>query len=197
MAVYMDDFASGTTVDGNVFLNAGRAVLAGGGRDITITNNLFVNKHPSVHVDARGTLDWAAAMFRGPNSVLMTRLRAVHFTDPPYSLRYPILHSILDEDVSRPARIVIRDNISYGGQWLELKDGATDSLLATSHNWTDADPGFVSISGGDYRLRLDGPAIKAGYRPPEVAAIGLYQDAYRLGPPHRTKPIPGTLAGGK
>ena len=33
-----------------------------------------------------------------------------------------------------------------------------------SHNWVDEDPGFVDPDAGDYRLRLDAPAIDSGRR---------------------------------
>ena len=58
MAVYLDDAASGTTIYGNVFYQASRAAFIGGGRDNRVVNNIFVDCHPSVHVDAR-LLGWA------------------------------------------------------------------------------------------------------------------------------------------
>ncbi|MEO2046854.1 MAG: hypothetical protein ABGX16_09810 [Pirellulales bacterium] len=48
MAIYLDDWASGTTILGNLCVQAGRAVLIGGGRDNLVQNNLFVDCVPSM-----------------------------------------------------------------------------------------------------------------------------------------------------
>jgi hypothetical protein len=197
MSVYMDDFACETTVYGNVFVNGGRTVMVGGGRDILIENNLFIDGHPAVHVDARGKRAWAAACFDGPNSVLMTRLRAVRFAEPPYSIRYPHLATILQEAYGMPERNVIRHNISYGGIWRELQDGITDSLVSFEDNFVDADPGFVSAGDRDFRLRPDAPVFRSGFQRLETEKIGLYNDAYRMDIAPDRKRIPGGVAGGK
>jgi len=59
IGVYLDDFTSGTLVEGNVFQNAGRGVLVGGGRDNVIRNNLFVDGVAGVQLDSRGQ-SWVA-----------------------------------------------------------------------------------------------------------------------------------------
>ena len=64
MGMYMDDWASGFTVTGNIFYRAGRATLIGGGRDNIVENNLYVECTPSIHLDARG-LSWASYYFDG------------------------------------------------------------------------------------------------------------------------------------
>jgi hypothetical protein len=190
MSIYMDDFASGTTVFGNVFVNGGRSVMIGGGRDNLVENNLFVDCHPSIHVDARGR-GWAAFMVDGTNSVLYVRLKAVRHTEPPYSSHYPRLATILDEAFALPEGNVIRHNISYGGTWRELLDGVTDSLVTFQDNFVDTDPGFVSAVGRDFRLRPDAPAFQGGFQQLPVSKIGLYNDAYRRNIPHFRKDIPG------
>ena len=193
MSVYMDDFASGTTVYGNVFVNGGRTVMVGGGRDVRIENNLIIDGQPAVHVDARGKRDWAAAMFQGQNSVLMERLRAVHHKEPPYSLRYPHLVTVLDEDPTIPARISVRHNISYGGIWRELQDGVTDSLVQFEANFVEGDPGFVNAGKKDFRLRADAPALRDGFARLPLEKIGLYNDAYRPEKGRVTRTIPGMI----
>ncbi len=56
-AVYLDDFASGTEISGNLFERVA-GILVGGGRDNRIVNNLFREASPAVIIDARG-LTWA------------------------------------------------------------------------------------------------------------------------------------------
>jgi hypothetical protein len=168
--------------------------MVGGGRDILIENNLFLDCNPAVHVDARGLRDWAAAMFNGPNSILMMRLRAVNHTMPPYSTRYPLLAGILNENYVMPERNTIRNNISNGGIWRELQDGISDSLVSFQSNFVDGDPGFVSIERRDFRLRADARAFKAGFKLLPVGRIGLYRDAFRMKIPSRGMHIPGDTA---
>ena len=53
--VYLDDFASGVTVQGNIIRDIGScAVMIGGGRDHTIENNLFMNTFCGIRLDNRG-----------------------------------------------------------------------------------------------------------------------------------------------
>jgi len=193
MSVYLDDFASGTTVRGNVFVNGGRTVMIGGGRDNVVENNLFFNGRPAVHVDARGRRPWAAAMFDGENSVLRARLRAIHPDRPPYSLRHPSLRHILESDLAVPEGNIIRGNVSIGGIWRELQDDVTDSLVLFADNTVDKDPGFVSMKRKDYRLRGDAPVLRKGFEEIPTGKIGLVRDRYRPTLPVRALAIPGTV----
>jgi hypothetical protein len=193
MSVYMDDFASGTTVEGNVFVNGGRTVMIGGGRDNVVANNIIIDGRPAIHVDARGKRGWAAAMFDGENSVLRIRLRAVNPGEPPYSLRYPMLRHLLETDLTVPEGNIIRNNISTGGIWRELQDGVTDSLVRFADNTVDEDPGFVSMEKRDYRLRPDAPVFQKGFREIPTGKIGLIRDRYRAKLPDRAHAIPGTV----
>ena len=120
-AVYMDDFASGFTVTGNIFYRAGRAVQIGGGRDNLIANNLFVECVPAVHVDARG-LSWAANYFDGRFPWMFERFREMNAAEPPYSTRYPALKTILQDEPAKPKGNRIVHNVSWGGRWLDVYD---------------------------------------------------------------------------
>jgi len=122
-AVYLDDWASGTTIFGNVFYRAGRAAFIGGGRDNVVENNIFVECDPSVHVDARG-LGWAKYYFdkSNPNYVntLIDRMDAVNYSQPPYSEEYPELQTLYDDDPAIPKNNKIIRNLSYGGRFIDL-----------------------------------------------------------------------------
>jgi hypothetical protein len=193
MSVYLDDFASGATVRGNVFVNGGRTVMIGGGRENIVENNLFINGRPAVHVDARGKRGWAATMFDGENSVLRSRLRAVHPDQIPYRQHYPSLHRLLETDLTVPEGNIIRQNISVGGIWRELQDGVTDSIVCFSGNIIDKDPGFVSMKSGDYRLRDDAAVFKMGFERIPTEKIGLVRDRFRRSIPVRVQAIPGSV----
>lgn len=172
-AIYLDDCASGTTVYGNVCYRAGRGVLLGGGRDNTIENNIFVECEPAIHVDARG-LGWAKFWFDGRDSTLMDRLKAMKHTQPPYSIRYPNLPNILDDEPAVPKGNRIIRNIRVGGRWLELLNNLTDKIITIEDNFTEGDPHFLAPDKLDFRLRDDSPAFKLGFKQIPMRKIGLF-----------------------
>ncbi|MHB9030790.1 MAG: right-handed parallel beta-helix repeat-containing protein, partial [Candidatus Latescibacterota bacterium] len=142
MAVYLDDWSSGTTIFGNIFYKAGRAAFIGGGRDNTVENNIFVECAPSAHVDARG-LGWAKYYFDKSMDIyvntLFDRMDAMNFREPPYSAKYPELLALYGDDPAVPKNNRIIRNISYGGRWLDLYDGMDLSIVAVKDNLI-ADP---------------------------------------------------------
>ena len=172
MAVYLDDWMSGATIFGNIFYKAGRAVLIGGGRDNVVENNVFVDCHPAVHIDARG-LGWANYYFNGKETILFDRLKLVAHDQPPYSTRYPRLATILADEPAQAKGNRVARNIRVGGAWLELQDGLTDKTVEIRGNLTEGDPRFVDAAKADFRLRKDSPAWKLGFEAIPIERIGL------------------------
>jgi hypothetical protein len=138
MSVYLDDFASGATIFGNIFYEAGRAVFVGGGRDHIIENNIFVECSPSIFLDARGLVR-NTEFFDGRITTLMDRMKEMNYTAPPFSEKYPELLALYNDDPARPKYNRIRRNISVGGRWLDLYSGLDLSLLEIKNNLI-ADP---------------------------------------------------------
>jgi hypothetical protein len=171
MAVYLDDWSSGTLVYGNVCRQAGRAVLVGGGRDNTIENNIFIDCRPAIHVDARG-LGWAKYYFDGSNNTLFDRLKAVNHDKPPYSTKYPELARLLDDEPVMPKGNKIVRNICVGGKWLELQNGLTDKVILIQDNVVEAAPGFRDMDANDFRPKPGSPAHSAGFKPIPFKEIG-------------------------
>lgn len=173
-AIYLDDWASGTMVYGNVCHGARRGVLVGGGRDNTIENNIFVECGAGVHIDQRG-LGWAKYYFDGSTTTLFDRLEAVNGTQPPYSEKYPELGTLLeDEPVLAKGNVIVR-NISYkNGQWLELANELTPETeyLTIKDNYTGDEPGFVDADALNFRLKDDSPAYELGFKPIPWEKIG-------------------------
>jgi hypothetical protein len=160
MAVYLDDFASGTTVYGNVIANAYIGVMIGGGHDNHIENNIWVNcRSAAVHVDARG-LVWAKKCFDGKYPILFDRIKSVHYDRPPYSTRYPRLAKILEGNPAAPRGNRIRWNVCSGGRWTLFRDGMNEQKAGVSMNAIIRNPGFVDPTKGDYRLKANSPALK-------------------------------------
>jgi hypothetical protein len=140
MAAYLDDWASGFTIFGNVFYKAGRAAFIGGGRNNTVENNIFVDCAPSVHVDARG-LGWAKYYFDGTFTWLTDRMDDMNVRQPPYSTRYPELLRLYEDEPNVPKGNIIVRNVSYGGRWMDVYDfGAFDFSVVRIEDNLIADP---------------------------------------------------------
>ncbi len=180
MAVYLDDCYCGTTVFGNLFINAGRSIMLGGGRDNTIENNVFVDCNPSIHIDGRGK-GWASKYFvpKGEWSIF-ENLKAVPYDRPPYSTRYPHLANIMEDDPAAAKYDRVLRNVHLGkGKWIDWLDGLSEKTVECTGNWTAGDPGFVAAAKGDFGLKKDAPVLKQGFQPIPFGKIGLYSDEYR------------------
>ena len=186
MGIYLDDFMSGTTIQGNILCHAGRAAFLGGGRDNLVENNLFIACKASVHLDARGT-SWAADYFDGTYTVLFDAMAAMRYDKPPYSDRYPELPKLYDDDPAIPKNNIIRRNISFGGLWMEFRDQvritdvvhesnyvADDILCEQLRPELETDPYFLNIDGTDsyQRIEAGSPEIDAFERGGNVVAKG-------------------------
>jgi hypothetical protein len=171
IAVYLDDFTSGTIVYGNVFLRARAGVFIGGGRDNTVQNNLFIDCLTGVRADARG-LSWAKGYIDGTVPTLFDRLKAVAFDAPPYSVRYPTLANILDDEPGLPKGNLITSNVSLGGTWLELRDGLTDAVIGISRNYVPQAAEAGSLINSDLELARGSPAFQLGFKPIPFREIG-------------------------
>jgi hypothetical protein len=166
MGVYLDDWASGFTVTGNLFYRAGRATMIGGGRFNTVTRNIYAECTPSMHVDARG-LGWASYYFDGTTRELFDEMDSMKFNRPPYSTRYPGLLKMEDSTPAVPKYNIIEQNISYGGRGMDVYDYlAFDLSVVTIKDNVIGDPVLLrrrkdGEKGWDpYYLNID---MKEGY----------------------------------
>ncbi len=178
VAVYLDDFASGTTIFGNLFYRTRCAVLIGGGRNNLVANNIFVDCTPAVHVDARG-LTWSTNYFDGTTNILFDRLAAMNYTQPPYSERYPELLTMLDDEPAVPKDNRIVRNVYSRGRRLDLYHGLTEETVFCQDNLVEDDPGFVAPEQENFQLRDDSPAYQLGFQRIPMERIGLFRDDYR------------------
>jgi hypothetical protein len=172
MAVYLDDWASGTTVFGNIFYKAGRTVMIGGGRDNLVENNIIIDGSPAIHVDARG-MGWAKYYFDGSNNTLFERLDAIHPDKPPYKDRYPKLSQIREDDPALPKGNKIIRNISSAGKWVELHNTETEPLVYFQDNSVDVDIRFLVNKEDKIDIQYDSIKLPPGFRPIPIEEIGL------------------------
>lgn len=193
VGVYLDDQFSGTQIVGNIFYKVTRAAMVGGGRDCTIENNIFVDCRPAVHVDSRG-LGWAAP---GGSGMVKT-LKAMPYTGPLWSQRYPQLVKILDDDPMAPKGNIVARNICVGGRW-DAFDKKALPLITFRDNLLNQDPLFVDAAQLNFGLKDDSPALKLGFKPIPTNKIGVYQDELRASWPvrHTVRPSDHNIQGAK
>jgi hypothetical protein len=163
MGVYLDDCDCGDTIEGNVFFRAGRAIMIGGGRDNPVLNNLVVECPIGLHIDSRG-MTWS--QWNNPNEPswrLDAKAKAFNYTNPPWSVRYPRLASIMNEEPRQPLNNPIRRNVfvdcskkvcDFDGNVKKLLDKLeiADNLSVTTAGTTNrmdtsaAVKGFTNVS---------------------------------------------------
>jgi len=195
VGVYLDDTFCGTTIYGNIFYRVTQSTGICGGQDNTIENNVLVECSPAVYVDARG-MGWAKVYtVEGGEHRMYEKLRAVNFQNPPYSVRYPKLATILEGNPLVPEGNIIARNVCWGSRWDEIEAVARPYLIIED-NLVDEDPHFVDAEGLNFHLRDDSPAYALGFKRIPIEEIGLYQDELRASYPvqhtvRKSPPPPG------
>jgi Right handed beta helix region len=183
VGVYLDDMFGGTEIVGNVFHRVTRAAFIGGGRDVTIANNIFVDCTPALHIDARA-LGWAhdhSDMWIKEGREKGT-LSGIAYNQPPYRERYPRLVDILQDEPAAPKGNVVAGNVCVGGRWDDVNPSARP-FIAFEGNLIDPDPGLVDAVAGDFQLHDKSPAWQQGFERIPIQTIGLMQDQFRTSLP--------------
>jgi len=132
-AVYLDDCASGTIVDGNIIHRASRAIMIGGGRDNRILNNKIIDCDMGVKFDARG-LGWASFWFDGRDNTLFDRLKAMPFQTEPWRSRYPQLLTVSNDEPAKAKGNSAIGNEIWGGDWIRYYNKLTPSDIEQRDN---------------------------------------------------------------
>lgn len=127
-AIYFDDGVSGQTVYGNIFENVTAGVFVNGGRDCSITNNIFINVERKMiwysDIVRAGFLDnthWYACV-QDPDWTLWVNLRKMPYQGEIWSAHYPKLAAVttdasnIDDPnfVCNPAGALVENNITFG-----------------------------------------------------------------------------------
>ncbi|HOW63735.1 MAG TPA: right-handed parallel beta-helix repeat-containing protein [Candidatus Paceibacterota bacterium] len=201
MGVYLDDCDCGDTIEGNIFYRAGRAIMIGGGRDNPVLNNLVVDCPIGLHIDARG-MTWS--QWNNPNEPswrLEAKAVALDYTNPPWSLKYPRLASIMSDEPRQPLHNPVRRNVfvdcakkvcDFDGNVRKLLDKLeiTDNLAVNTTGATNRGPlsdrikGFKYLSGS-----MDAP-VALGFADVAAGDFSLDKNARLLKELPAFEPIP-------
>lgn len=194
--IYLDDLFSSARVEGNVFYQVLRPVFLGGGRDNVIENNLFIDCPKAVHIDARA-LGWCGPHADGRIKEAQEKgtIGGVRFKDPPFSVRYPKLLALLDDEPKKPKGNVVQRNIFWQGSgenlrrvaagqpvketWWDDIDPKIRVLVRVENNLINIDPKCVDSKNGNFQLSDDSPAWGIGFERIDFEKIGLYRDDRR------------------
>ena len=177
--LHIDALNGHMTVYGNVFHRlAATAVFNGGGRDNIFQNNVFNGCGTAVVMGDRSSLypnwDWPGKRKVGMDGVL----RRLPYQTPPWSVRYPQLVNVLDDEPGLPKNNLVARNVNVG-QFIRLYSAAKAHTTLVD-NYDGNDPGFVDAQAGDLRIRPDSPVFgRIGFEPIPMDKIGLYRDELR------------------
>ena len=117
--IYLDDEFSGAKIEGNIFDNIRDAIFIGGGKDNIVDNNLFINSHRSIYIDARG-VGWAKSQL----SQLKGKLEKLPHDSTLWKAEYPRLSKVLTVNPRLPAGNEIKNNVFYDKKWNYVFDEA-------------------------------------------------------------------------
>jgi hypothetical protein len=181
MGVYLDDCDSGDTIHGNIFYKVRRAAFIGGGRYNNVTNNVFVDCSPAVHLDSRGKTRIKWNVGRKESWDLQAKLEQFNYKQPPWSTAYPYIVNILDDDPALPKHNRIENNICVAGKWLNAGGVNLADQVFKGNRVTDDDPGFADPEDLDFQFRR-GSIIwdeMPNFKRIPTDKIGLYRDDLR------------------
>lgn len=176
--IYFDDAQSGQSAYGNILVNIPKyGILIGGGRDINVSNNIFINCTAAIHYDDRarqGALynGWFSGHVKDLEADMWKALLSSPYKSEIWSERYPQLalvsHDFADSDnpyfAVNPAFSKVKNNIvmSKGGIIGYIAPSVyLYSFVGNNGTFPNAvNPGFIDLRSGDYRFKSNAIALR-------------------------------------
>ena len=108
-AVYLDDFSSDHRIEHNIIIGVSRGVCVNGGRDVVVSDNIFIDVDVPLHMDARGinlpvtkgkVIETIRQRLRGATAFMNERRWQEH---------YPMFEELWTADMSPVENVVINN----------------------------------------------------------------------------------------
>lgn len=176
--IYLDDVQSGVSIEQNLFYNIdGSGVFVNGGRDNTVTDNVFVNNtSSSILVSAIGV---GYGLGYLPNLGIPD---ISNFKPNEAYMKFPHLAELKDDDNPiAPKYNVIKDNVSCKvGKVIDLQPMSDGVTVAMMKNWSEYDDGitvgmntFEDPENENYRIIADLSKKLPGFETVDYNKAGL------------------------
>jgi hypothetical protein len=119
-------------------------------------------------------------------------MEAMNYSQPPYSVKYPKLLNLYNDEPALPKGNKIVNNISYKEPWLRLLYGIDMNTVHVQGNLVNdpegkyenkkdyivnGNPGILDNQGTN--IKLDSKAFAHGFQQIPFEKIGLKKDKYR------------------
>jgi hypothetical protein len=159
--VYLDDGMSGTTVEGNIFLNVAQGLLFNGGRNNTSNNNLFIDVENMMRSTSlrEAYKTWASMTWTTLNEDYRDSL----VNEPAWRRQFPELKNLLKDDPDLPKYTVIRDNLRYNAPIIIGDRGIHDVVVefgnVDNNIETSIRPGDFNPESGRFEFNPDSDAF--------------------------------------
>lgn len=186
--IRLDDFISGTLMYGNVFYHAADgkfgAIQIHGGKDNIADNNLFIACRSAFSFSPWGEQRWRQRLleYGGPSQTVW---HGVDLSKPPHITRWPELGHLSD---NADRNFITRNVAVQCNRFAQRERGVNvmfDNIAYAS------DPGFVSLTDGDFTLPDNSPVYdRLGFRPIPFGEIGLYASPLRASWPVKNSVSP-------
>jgi hypothetical protein len=164
--IYLDDVASGITVNGNIMVDCPSGMLVGGGRNNNITGNLFVRckTRAYLHYDCRGTKGkrLIPPKSREPKSqnVMWKKLRRIPCQKEPWKSRFSYLAALdNDDNPGAPKNAVVKENLAYNCAPAYISDLAKEFGTVEDNTLLDDDL-KIRLVNGHAEFESDDPRLK-------------------------------------
>ena len=180
LGIYLDDGDSGDTLEGNLMVRMGTGAAVGGGHDNVLRGNVAIECPGGFGIDSRGV-----GRKYDQDSGMLRDFVKVKTDQAPWSVRFPMLTTLLQDHPELPLRCVLERNIVVGTEKkaelrgkkehfkvVKIKDNAALPL---------ADLGFADVSKLDFRMSPEAEVFKKvpGFEAIPFEKIGLYVNEHR------------------
>lgn len=185
-AIYLDSKACRDLIQNNIVRNSNTAYFINGGREITVSNNIAIDCGTFIQVNDYNPLH--ASPYPYP-----PQLTAVDYQNPPYSVQYPRLPNILNDDpqwpkwdqlftntgLRTPKQYYIRtDSIANVHMDVSVPALNLKNTISWLGNTFSTQSMFVNEAAGNFTPVFGSALAMSGFKPLLASNIGIITDQY-------------------